>query len=208
MKYIILALLLSLGVQLSAQEVYTSSGKSKYKKKKTEGYDPEKLIVGGGFNVNFGNGYLNLGVSPSVGYRFTKRFSAGVVVGYQYFRFPQNIYDYTNPNKIFYAKEHIVYPGVWSRFFVFNNVFLSAGFEYNFINLKAYDYYYDNFGNQIISEGKANVTVPALPVGIGIRQPVGGRVSILAELMYDALQQQYSPYYGQPFLRISVLAGM
>jgi hypothetical protein len=194
----------------TAQEVYTSSGKSGYKKKskREAGYDPDKLIIGGGFNGVYGGGYASAGVSPIVGYLFFKNFTAGVGVGYQYYQYPQDIYDYNNPSKIYYAKENIIYPGLWARYFVFRNIFVETNFEYDFINLKAYDYAYDANGNPYIAQDKAKVQVPCLLLGVGIRQPLSGRVSVFFEAMYDALQQQYSPYYGQPVFRLGVAAGL
>ena len=206
MRYITLVVLLFIGISYaSAQDVYTSSGKAGYHKKtkKQKGYDPDKLIIGGGLNAGIGGGYANAGISPIVGYRFTKRFSAGIGLGYQFYKDPV-AYDPINPNKVYYAYENIVYPSVWGRYFVWRNIFMDATFEYDFINLK---YPLDQYGNY--NATKSNVTNPCLLIGAGVRQPLAGRVSLFAELIYDVLQGEYSPYpKNGPDFRLGICAGL
>lgn len=212
MKNLLFVLLLCLlSTAAGAQEVYNSSGKGKpgYKKtKKITGYDPDKLIVGGGLNANFGSGYLSLGISPIVGYRLTNRLSAGVGVGYQYYREP-DIYttDPMNPTKNFYNKMNIVYPSLWSRFIVYQNFFVDANFEYDIINFKGSKLGLDPSNNIIVVDNKITVTAPCLLLGVGIKQPLSGRVSFFGEVMYDVLQQKYSPYLGRPVFRAGIAAG-
>ncbi|MFI5195605.1 MAG: hypothetical protein ACHQD8_00810, partial [Chitinophagales bacterium] len=190
----------------SAQDVYTSSGKAGYHKKtkKQKGYDPDKLIIGGGLNAGIGGGYANAGISPIVGYRFTHHFSAGIGLGYQYYQEPVYV-DPNNPYKVSYIHDNIIYPNVWTRYFVYRNLFVDATLEYDFINQKAPGY--DNYGN--LTTVKLNVTNTCLLIGIGIKQPVGGRVSLFAELIYDVLQEPYSPYpQGVPDFRLGICAGL
>jgi len=208
MKNVFLVFLLFVGIATaSAQDVYTSSGKPGYQKntrKAKKGYDPEKLIIGGGIAAGFGSGFVNAGISPVVGYRFTKRFSAGIGLGYQYYQEPEYT-DPVDPNKVSYIKENIVFPNLWARYFVWRNLFVDATFEYDFI----YQSYpgYDNMGNYTTI--KLNVTNPCLLLGAGFRIPIAGRVSVLAELIYDVLQGQYSPYpVGSPDLRVGIVAGL
>lgn len=204
--------LLCLGVGMaSAQEVYNSSGKAGYHKKtkKTKGYDPDKLILGGGLNAGFGGGYANAGAAPIVGYRFTHDFSAGVGLGYQYYRAPQDIYDINDPNKTLYVNENIVYPSIWARYTVYRSIFVVANFEYDFISVKQYDYFIDPTTSQTyLAQHKLSANVACLPLGVGLKQPLGGRVSFIGELMYDVLQQKYSPYFGQPIIRLGIAAGL
>lgn len=203
MKYCVVALLLFIGIShVSAQDVYTSSGKANYKKKKHKGFDPDKLIVGGGLNLGIGDGYANAGISPVAGYRFTDHFSAGIGLGYQFYKAP----DYYDPNtdKTYYAYENIVYPSLWGRYFVWRNIFTDLTFEYDFIYLKEP---LDKYGQ--LNTTKSTVTNPCLLLGAGIKQPIAGRVAIYAELIYDVLQGDYSPYpKAGPDLRFGILAGM
>jgi hypothetical protein len=204
MRYVVVVLLLFIGMSYaSAQDVYTSSGKTGYQKKmkKNKGYDPEKLIVGGGLNGGFGGGYANAGISPIVGYRFTNRFSAGVGVGYQFYKEPDYI---DQNNNIHYAYENIVYPSVWARYFVWRNIFVDATFEYDFIMLQSP---LDNYGNLNVT--RSNVSNQCLLLGVGLKQPIAGRVSFFGELIYDVLQGEYSPYpHNGPDIRFGIAAGI
>jgi len=207
MKNTVLILLLCFGfLGASAQEVYTSSGKPGYRKKpkKKKGYDPEKLIVGGGFTASISGGYANFGISPIVGYRITDHFSAGVGVGYLFAKAPvaQNP---NNPSELLYVYENIVYPNLWTRYFVFRNFFVDGIFEYDFISQK---YPFDNFGN--VHATRISVTNQCLWLGAGIRQPVGGRVSLYAEILRDVIQGKNSPYQTGAFafdFRFGIAAG-
>src|ERR1022692_4776451 len=94
MKHIIWVLLVFVSISYaSAQDVYTSSGKPGYHKKtkKVKGYDPSKLIIGGGLTAGYADGSVAVGISPIVGYRFTDHFSAGVGIGYLYSQLPESI---------------------------------------------------------------------------------------------------------------------
>lgn len=209
MKQLLVAVLLLTGMSYAgAQEVYTSSGKPRTHKKvkKERGFDPDRLILGGGLNLGFGNGYANVGASPIVGYRITNALSAGIGMGYQYYKAPDPYYyDPADPYKVFYDYEHIFYPSVWTRLFVYNNFFISSAYEFDFINFKGPGL--DNFGNPITI--KKNVTNPCLLVGAGFRQPLGGRVSAYFEFIYDVLQGDYSPYpKNAPDIRIGFAAGL
>ena len=201
MRKIVFIFLLCLSASaVMAQEVYNSSGKTNYKKKKEKGYDPDKLVLGGGMNLSFGNGYANVGVSPIVGYRFGKHFYAGVGLGYQYYKFP----DYIDPfNNVYFSYMNIIYPNVWSRYVVYRNIFVSSAIEYDIISLKRP---LDRYGN--LKQTTYKVDNRCLLIGVGFRQPLGGRVSFYGELFYDVLQGEYSPYpKGSPGLRFGVAAG-
>lgn len=202
MRYIVVVLLLSLSVTYaSAQEVYSSSGKPGYykKTKKKTGYDPDRLIVGGGINGGINGDYINAGLAPFVGYRITKAFSAGVGMGYQYYRFP----DYVDQNnRVYYGTMNIFYPNIWTRCFLYRNLFVDATYEYDFINLKSS---LDNFGN--LDPTRSQVTNSCLLLGAGLRFPVSGRVSFYGELFYDVLQGRYTPY-PYPDLKFGVAAGL
>lgn len=208
MKKAFLFLMLCIGVHITyAQEVYTSSGRADHaqKKKKVSGYDPSKLILGGSASLGFGSDYADFGLSPFVGYRFSERFSAGVGVGYQYTKLPIALYDpsigaYTT----FSTKFNTITPNLWGRFFVWNNIFVSGIFENDFVNYKGYD----NDNNGDIVSVKKNVYVPCMLLGAGVKQPIGGRTSAIAEILYDVVQNQYSPYLNTPVIRVTFCVGL
>jgi len=205
MKNIILVLILCLGVHLSsAQEVYNSSGKGKpgfqKKTKKKKGYDPDKLVLGGSLNAGYYGDYANAGIAPFVGYRFAPHFSAGVSVGYQFYKYPEYYDYYHNPH---YAYENIVFPAIWARYFVYRNIFVDATFEYDFINTQYPPYTINN-----PEPYKTFNTNSCFLIGVGIKQPLGGRFSGFAELFYDVLQNNISPYYGPPQVKVGFGVGI
>jgi len=208
MKNLIIVLALCAGFSYaSAQEVYTSSGKpgyQKHMKKKKKGYDPDKLIIAGSFNFGFGDGFVSAGISPMLGYRLTDRLSAGVGLGYQFFQQPEYA-NPVNPNQVTYARENLVYPSIWGRYFIYRNFFADASVEYDLINLRQPGY--DSYGNYGIQ--KMNVTNVSLILGAGMRVPISGRLSGYGELIYDVLQGQYSPYpKGAPDIRVGFGLGI
>lgn len=197
MKKLVFALLLLAGFSgATAQEIYNSSGKANYKKKKEKkGYDADRLVLGGGMNFGMGNGFLRVGVSPIVGYRLQKNFYAGVGMGYQYYKAP---YDETHNEYM-----NMYYPNIWTRYYVYRNIFVNATYEYDFISVR---YPLDRFGN--FNETKSSVTNQCLLLGVGLRQSLGGRLSFYGELFYDVMQGQYSPYpKGFPGMRFGLATG-
>jgi len=210
MKYIIAALLFCFGLNVAvAQEVYTSTGRSgehakKYKKQK--GYDPSKLILGGTAIVGFGGGYADLGIMPFIGYHFTKNFSAGVGLGYEYLKSEQYLWngvEYQN----YPAQANIISPNIWARHTIWRNLYASGVFEYDYMMFSDYNYTYDNNGNTIVGSEKNNIGVPCLLLGPGYRMG-NGRFSGYFELLYDVLQQPNSPYYGTIVPRIGLCVGL
>lgn len=193
---------------LSAQEVYNSTGKPGYHKKTSshKGYDPSKLIIGGGFTAEFGGGYAIAGIAPMVGYRFARHFEAGIGVGYLYSQQPDPISQFTY--NTYYDFENIISPNIWARYFVWRSIYVTSTFEYNFISLSLPDVYYDANGNPYIQQDKSNVAVPSLLLGAGYKMPIAGRVSAFGELLFDVLNQPNNPYYGQPVIRFGIAAGL
>ena len=186
-----------------AQDVYMSSGHTGYHKKaKKKGFDPSKLIVGGGIDAGLSGNTIVLGISPIIGYSFFDNFSAGIGIGYEFNKTPSVVDQYDNV--LYYAYDNMFFPSVWARYFVYRNIYVTTVFEYDFINISSTNL---DYNSQPYKE-KYNVTNPCLLTGVGFKQPLGGRVSAVMEIMYDVLQQPNSPYLGQPIMRIGFCAGL
>ncbi len=203
----ILLLLLLTASGLHAQDVYTSSGRPQRRNAASrdarKGFDPDKLVYGGGLSLGFGT-VTNLGISPIVGYRITDRAVAGIGLGYQYFRYKNA---YQNPQTGSYENynQHVFTPSVFGRYLLFDNFFVQAEYEYNFISYNRLAYDPNGSGNVVnLTE---RVRVPALPAGIGYRQPVTDRSSFLIMALYDVLQNELSPYGKQVFFRFGFNVG-
>lgn len=212
-KLFTLIAILLFAVSLNAQEVYNSSGRrTANRSKQNSGFDPSRIIFGGGLAFGFGNKSLVLGASPIIGYRITDRFSAGVGIGYLYSSIKDEVvlYDPTiNAPRAYPFKSSLFYPSIWTRFLVFQNFFLHAEFEYDFQSAKYYDYD-TNPGSPTVNHPiwiKDNLQTQALLLGGGFRQPITTNTSFIGMLLYDVLQQEYSPYKNRLDFRIGVSVG-
>ena len=205
-QFFCLLLACTVFLSASAQNKYNSSGKSNgYKQKKKKGYDPDKLVLGGGINLGYAGDYANFGISPKVGYKLNNYLVVGAGLGYQYYKAP---YDYYINDKVAYIHENIMSPSIWAKCPLFNFLVLSTDFEYDFINIRSYNPVYDQYGNLTYQKIKHNVSTPCWLVGGGIQQHLGGRTKALLEVMYDVLQTDYSPYRQQLVYRASIFVGL
>lgn len=208
MKKVILVVLLLMGVSgAMAQQVYNSSGKTNYKKKKKTGYDPDKLVLGCGFSLSFAPASASLGIAPIAGYRVMKPLFVGIGAGYQYLKGNPRPDQY---NKLHFEHLNIVYPNVWARCFVYRNIYVSASYEYDIINVKYPDWDYSSgTGNMVQKE--VNVSNNCALLGVGMRNQINGRLSLYTELFYDVIQGKYSIYPGPfsfPGFRVGLAAGL
>ena len=208
-KIWILGFCLLVASGLQAQTTYNSSGKSKYnknnKKQREEGF-AQRIIWGGELAVSLGD-YTNLGISPVLGYRITDNFSAGIGMGYQYYRYKDFFTVHNNAtqqDEYWDLKANFFSPSIWARYIVWRNLFVHAEGEYNFMSFK--QPVIDGNTGGIISQ-TTRYQVPSVLIGPGYRLPMGEKASINFSLLYDVLQDEYSPHGNQPFVRIQFLAG-
>jgi len=225
MKKILLLCIVCLGIsQVNAQEVYNSSGKAgkaRYKDNaEQKGFDPHRLLFGGGLGLGFGN-YTNIYVAPSIGYRLTDHFDAGISLGYNYL----NIKDYyvsynanTGAQKSMNLSQSIYSGSIWARYTILENILTQAEFELN--NVTDYQTFkYDKDGWAVPDAHRS--TIPSLLLGGGYRQPLGNGSYLFMMAMYDVLQKipsnmrdyqgervSISPYAGGIFLRVGFAIGI
>ena len=167
----IAGLLLSLITTASAQ--YTEAPEK-------TGFDKSKLFFGGNLGLSFGS-YTVIDVAPQIGYHFTEHFAAGFGVNYIYYHYKD---DYLQQS------ESQSYAGfnIFGRVYPIQQFFIQAQPELNYVWGK-YSYYGDNAPNYKFSQ-----FVPSLLLGGGAALPAG-RGAIVISVLYDVLQNQYSPYY-------------
>jgi hypothetical protein len=201
---VILTIFLCAAIYAEAQDVYTSSGSSNKKnwtKQEPKGFDPQRLIFGGGLGLSFGT-VTSIAVAPIIGYRITENFSAGIGLNYQYLLERDAIpllgryYDY---------EASMLAPSVWMRYVIFSNLFVQAVYEHNFI---AYtNYRYDQNGSGNIESYKEKYSCPSVLLGGGYRQPVSENASMLVMILYDVIQDPLSPYYRRLDFRFGFAVG-
>ncbi|HEY4153880.1 MAG TPA: hypothetical protein VGM24_00580 [Puia sp.] len=148
-----------------------------------QGFDKSKLFFGGNFGLNFGT-YTIINVSPQVGYHFTPQFAAGAGVNYIY-------YGYNDHYDLLKYTQSYAGLNVFGRFYPIQQFFIQAQPELNYVWGKIRYYGAEQSFTKIPTQ-----FVPSLLLGGGAAIPAG-RGAIMISVLYDVLQNTYSPYYHQ-----------
>jgi hypothetical protein len=140
----------------------------------------DQLYFGGSVGLSFGS-YTQIGLYPLIGYKITPKLSTGVKLTYQYVSDSRYSTSYTTSN----------YGGsVFARYRIIPLIY--AHIEYESIN---YESYYDS----------SRKWVPFLFVGGGLTKRMGGNTWLIAQVLFDVIQNEDSPYSaGAPFFSIGV----
>lgn len=146
----------------------------------SSGFDRSKLVFGGNFGLQFGNGNTLINVAPQVGYAVSKYATLGTGIGYTYFRskfFDRGEYDFRSSYLSF---------SLFGHFFPIENIIINVQPEishmWRSVRLD---------GNKV---GTDNRFVPILVLGGGVRYQ-----NIIAMIQYDVVQNRYSPYGNSIF---------
>ncbi|MBK6540563.1 MAG: hypothetical protein IPG10_04625 [Flavobacteriales bacterium] len=146
----------------------------------------DRIWFGGGLGLSFGS-VTNIAIEPMVGYKITKngKLSAGVGISYQYFRDNRGTYGY----------ETSIYGGrLFTRYRIIEQLF--AHVEYNQLSFELPDYYQARLYRR---------WVPFLLVGGGYSARLGGNTYLTAMVLFDVIQDAYSPYSsGEPWISAGV----
>lgn len=179
--YYILVLLFLIPVAASAQEM---------------GSFKDRLYYGGTFSLNYGGSsdytIFTFGVSPTVGYRFTPRFSAGPGIIYQYDNFRFSTYKF-NLNS---------YGGkLFGRYSITENLFAYTEYE-----LLSYEYIIPNY-TTLRYEQRRNAAT-SIYVGGGYSQRIGTNSTIDLLVLYNINHDVNSPYGSPLDIRVGFSFGL
>jgi hypothetical protein len=152
----------------------------------------DRIFVGGNLGLTFGT-ITNIEIAPLIGYMLTPSWSAGVGVRYSYYQD-----NYYNPP----YKTNIYGGLVFSRYIIYKGLFAELNFEGN--NYEVYKLV-DPINGVYTTERE---WIPSLLLGGGYSQPIGGNSAFFISILYDVLQNQYSPYYGVPVIRAGFGIGL
>jgi hypothetical protein len=154
------------------------------KKKHPPSY--KRVYFGGYMSLTVGS-YTRIGVYPLIGYKFTPKLSGGVKIGYEYVRDNRFASTYQTNN----------YGGsIFARYRIIPQLY--AHVEYEQINYELYN----------IDGTSTREWVPFLYVGGGYSQPLGGNVWLNAQVLFDVLQDERSPYRRwDPVFSVGIAAG-
>lgn len=142
----------------------------------------DKIYFGGGGGFSGGTNYLNLSLSPLIGYKFTQSFSGGLQITYQYVKsLDINWSNYGG--------------GPFLRYNLTQKLFSYAQFEYL---------------NRGASSGEKRYNYKSLFVGIGYSEPLGGKLAFNITALYNVLHGDgtRSPYESPLQFRVGVVAGL
>lgn len=145
------------------------------------GFDVSRLEFGGSLGLQFGN-YTQINISPQVGYRLSNKFSAGVGLGYTYYNDDRYGEDFS---------EHFASFNVYGRLYPVDFIVLSVMPE---ISRMWQTYEYRG------SKETYSKFVPSVVVGAGVRFG-----PITAQIKYDVVQDDYSPYGNRLFYSIGYI---
>lgn len=147
----------------------------------------DNLFYGGYFNFSFGN-YQLIGIEPMIGYRLNNKLSGGATVRYEYIRDDR----YTTTRK------SMTYGGsVFGRYRLTPKLYAQV---------EPALYNYKQYGS---NSSTSREWVPYIFGGGGFSQPLGGRASLYAEVMFDFLQDDQSPYKSwEPFFSVGLGIGL
>lgn len=147
----------------------------------------DKLYYGGYLNLSLGS-YTMIGIEPMIGYKIIPRLSVGAKIRYDYVSDSRYGETYTSSS---YGAS------VFSRLLVFRGLYAHA--EYAGYNYE----YYNAFGES------NRQWVPFLFLGAGYNLRVGKRSSVIAQVMFDVLQNDNSPYgRWEPFYSVGIGVGL
>lgn len=146
----------------------------------------EKVYYGGYANFSFGE-YTLIGIEPLIAFKLFPKFSVGGKLSYEYVK--DKRYE-TNHESSNYGIS------VFARRRFFKRLY--AHIEFSEMNYKLYD-----------SQGNSNREwIPFLYLGGGVSLPISKRTSVNAEVLWDLIQNEDSPYKTvQPFFNVGIGVG-
>ena len=146
----------------------------------------DKIYFGGYINFSLGS-YTMVGIEPMVGYKVLPFLSLGIKVRYDYISDKRYEEEY---NTSTYGAS------LFTRLTFKRRIYLHA--EYAGYNYELYD-----------ESGESDREwIPYLFLGGGFSQPLGGRTSLNAQILFDVLQDDRSPYKNwEPFYSVGVSVG-
>ena len=153
------------------------------KQQQAPGY--KKVYFGGYMSLTVGS-YTRIGVYPLLGYKFTPKLSGGLKIGYEYVSDKRYTDTYTSSN----------YGGsIFARYRIIPRLYVHIEYE-------QFSYELYNF------DGTSNREwIPFLYLGGGYSQPIGKNVWLTAQVLFDVLQDERSPYNAwDPIFSVGVAA--
>ena len=187
MRYLGILLIVLISLQSRAQD----------EQEKSSGFHKENLFTGGGISLGFSNNSFQAGASPVLGYNLASWVDAGVAVNYNYASFHD--VNYVNDK----LRESTYGGGIFAKLYPLPFLFIHSQFEHNFTTQKYLS------GNGQPSE-KNKVEANSLLLGLGYagdRYANSGRPFFYISLLFDVLNNEFSPYSSSDGRILPILRG-
>jgi hypothetical protein len=149
------------------------------------GFLKQNLFLGGSLSLGFSGYDFNVGGSPEIGYSLNKWLDAGVLVNLNYSSERADPSGYYNSNIRYRSFNYGA--GAFARVWPLPFLFVTVQPEYNWIDYNAKD-----MSSGFVST--ASTQASSFLLGIGYGQRVVGRGNFYIALLFDALDNPYSPY--------------
>jgi hypothetical protein len=170
----------------SAAAVHNTTAQTALQQEQKPFLNPNKMYFGGYVNLSFGS-YTVVGIEPLVGYKLTPKFSVGTKLSYEYTSYSSSGQEYSGSN---YGLSFFTRHRITSRFY--------AHAEYSAMNYKLF-YGLDDSDREWVS---------FLFLGGGFSQPISKNTWFTAEVLFDVLQNDNSPYAAwEPFFSVGFGVG-
>ncbi len=146
----------------------------------------DKIYFGGGGGFSASSNYINVSLSPLIGYKITDSFSAGVQVTYQYVKV--NTFRANN-----YGGGPFLRYNITQKFFAYTQ------------------YEYMNFGIPVQPPNKGQrFDFNSMFVGLGYTEPLGDIAAFNVTVLYNLLYKDgsNSPYNSPFVFRVGFVAGL
>jgi hypothetical protein len=194
-QFVVLILLICSSISFAqvTDSVKTEENKTEVSKNTNTGVS--KWYYGGNIGFSFWGDYFYLGVYPLVGYKVTPQLSLGAKIGYAYIS--DNRYD------PFPALKTSNYgASVFTRYRIIPQLYAHAEFAYwSYENITSFNTVQNTYNTE-------RFWVPYLLLGGGFSQNIGPNVWAFAEVLFDVINDENSPYKsGDPFISVGVGVG-
>ena len=135
--------------------------------------DKNRIYYGGYLNMNFGKYYSIIGAQPLVAYKINPKLSVGTQLSFEYISDSRYA---ANQNGANYGAS------IFSRYRLSPYFYVHSEFS-----LMSYKWFYNDGSDE-------RKLAPMLYVGGGLSQPVSENVWINAQVLFDVLNHENSPY--------------
>lgn len=149
--------------------------------------DRSRIYYGGYVTMNFSKNYSVIGAQPLVAYKLTPKLSVGTQVSYEYISDSRYIEDQNGSN---YGAS------IFSRYRVSPRLYAHTEFS-----LMSYKWFY-------VNGSEDRKLAPMLYVGGGYSQPISKNTWLNAQVLFDVLNHENSPYKDwEPYFSIGFGVG-